>query len=366
MSELSECSVLIVDDAEANIDILVNTLEDDYQVRVAMDGQAALESIALNRPDIVLLDVMMPRMDGYEVIRRLKSAPRTSSIPVIFLTALTDQEEEAKGLALGAADFITKPFNPGLVKARVHNHLLLKRHQDNLEELVGERTKQLRQTQDAIIRSMGVMAEFRDPETGGHINRTRTFVRVLAEQLQTLPKYREALNPATIDNLYKSAPLHDIGKVAIPDTILLKPGKLTSEEFEEMKQHTIFGRDLIAMCERDLPYDSFLSHANEIAISHHEKWDGSGYPQGLVGEAIPLPGRIMAVADVYDALVSKRVYKPPFPHAKAVAIISEGRGQHFAPEIVDAFLAVAETFRQVALEFADFEEERIVLRQTGQ
>lgn len=361
MHDLSECAILIVDDVEANIDILVHTLENDYQLRVAMDGQAALESIELNSPDIILLDVMMPIMDGYEVIRRLKSDERTRLIPVLFLTALTDQQAEAKGLALGAVDFITKPFNPELVKARVHNHLLLKRHQDDLEGLVAERTTQLRQTQDVIIQNMGVMAECRDPETGGHIKRTQGYVRVLAERLRTWPKFKELLSPATIELLYKSAPLHDIGKVAIADSILLKPGKLTPEEFDEMKKHTHYGRDVIMRCEKDLPYESFLDVAREIAYSHHEKWDGSGYPQGLAGDGIPVAGRIMALADVYDALVSKRVYKPPFPHAKAVTIIREGRGQHFDPDMVDAFLGIEETFRQVAFEFADYEEERINL-----
>ena len=363
MGDVSECTVLIVDDAEANIDILVNTLEDDYQLRVAMDGQAALESIEMNRPDIVLLDVMMPVMDGFEVIERLKMDPRTRSIPVIFLTALTDQQEEAKGLALGAVDFITKPFNPGLVKARVHNHLLLKRHQDDLEGLVAERTTQLGQTQDVIIRTMGVMVESRDPETGGHIQRTQGYIRTLAEQLQTLPKHAAILSPAIIELLYKSAPLHDIGKVAIPDAILLKPGKLTPEEFEVMKTHAVLGRDIIIQCEKELPYDSFLHYAREIASSHHEKWDGSGYPQGLAGEDIPLCGRIMAVADVYDALISKRVYKSPFSHSKAVAIIREGRGNHFDPEVVDAFFAMEAAIRQVALDHCDFDEERINLMQ---
>lgn len=358
MTTLFTGSVLIVDDTETNIDILVNTLEDDYLVRVAMDGQAALDSVELNLPDIVLLDIMMPVMDGYEVIRKLKSNPATAQIPVIFLTALTEQQNEAKGLSLGAVDYITKPFNPELVKARVHNHLSLKRHQDNLEGLVNERTKQLHQTQEVIIRTMGILAEYRDPETGGHIKRTQNYVRLLAEHLQKDQKHSAFLSEATIQVLYKSAPLHDIGKIAIPDHILLKPGKLTDAEFDEMKNHAFLGRDAIMMCERELPYDTFLYYAREIAYSHHEKWDGSGYPQGLAGDTIPFSGRLMALADVYDALISKRVYKPPFPHEKAVTIITEGRGQHFDPDMVDAFVVLEDRFRQIAIEFADFDEER--------
>ena len=365
MPRLEDCSVLIVDDTEANIDVLVNTLGDDYLVRVAMDGQAALDSIELNRPDIILLDVMMPVMDGYEVIRRLKSNPETALIPVIFLTALTEHQNEAKGIELGAVDYIFKPFSPDLIKARVHNHLLLKRHSDSLEKMVDERTKQLRKTQDVIIRTMGIMAEYRDPETGGHIKRTQNYVRVLAEYLQKDEKYSSFLTDTLVTLLFKSAPLHDLGKVAIPDHILLKPGKLTEAEFEEMKEHAVLGRNAIMMCEKELPDDTFLYYAREIAYAHHEKWDGSGYPQGLAGDEIPFSGRLMALADVYDALISKRVYKPPFPHEKAVSIITEGRGTHFDPDMVDAFLVLEETFRQIAIEFADFEEERENLRNTS-
>jgi putative two-component system response regulator len=236
-------------------------------------------------------------------------------------------------------------------------------HRDHLEELVKERTMQLELTQEVTIESMGTLAEYRDPETGGHIKRTRHYVKALAKHLQNHPKFKDFLTDAVVDLLYKSAPLHDIGKVGVKDSILLKPGKITDEEFNEMKKHAAYGRDVIAIQEEKLGEDSFLHHAGLIAGSHHEKWDGSGYPDGLAGDDIPIEGRLMAIADVYDALISRRVYKPPFPHEKAVAIIAEGKGRHFDPDMVDAFLALEDTFRQIGYEYADFDEERENLRQ---
>ncbi len=363
MNGSTKPTVLIVEDTEMNIDVLINLLESDYEVRVAMDGESALRNVKSNIPDLILLDIMMPDMDGYEIIKRLKGNQETSKIPVIFLTSMSEEQDEVKGLALGAIDYITKPFNPDLVKARVANHLMLRGYQENLESLVEERTRELRLTQEAIIFSMSVLAEYRDPETGGHIKRTQHYVRTLARQVKHQPRFKTFLNENTIDLLYKSAPLHDLGKVAISDSILLKPGKLTTEEFEEMKKHTIYGRDAIMLCEKQIPGTQFLQYAYEIAYTHHEKWDGTGYPQELRGEQIPIVGRIMAIADVYDALISKRVYKPPFPHSRAVKIISEGRGRHFDPDLVDAFMDIKEEFRQIAITFADFQEERDLLRQ---
>jgi putative two-component system response regulator len=255
-------------------------------------------------------------------------------------------------------DYITKPFTPELVKARVKNHLELKRHQDNLEQLVKERTHELALMQEVTIESMGTLAEYRDPETGGHILRTKNFVKLLSNHLYKHPKFSEYLKDETIDLLYKSAPLHDIGKVAVPDAILKKEGKLTDEEFSEMKKHTVYGYDVLKASETKLGNNSFLKVARELAYSHHEKYDGTGYPQGLKGENIPFSGRMMAVADVYDALISKRVYKPPFSHQKATNIILEGKGTHFDPDVVDAFLALEDDFRKIAFEFADYEEER--------
>lgn len=361
MTDKSQGTVLIVDDTEANIDILVESLGDDYDIRVAMDGQSALDQVAEELPDIILLDVMMPGMNGYEVCQRLKDSHDTRSVPVIFLTAMTEAQDEKKGLDLGAVDYITKPFNPGLVKARVRNHLDLKRHRDHLEEIVTERTMELALLQEVTIESLAALAEYRDPETGGHIRRTKNYMRLLATHLMKSNRYLDVLNEGSIDLLFKSAPLHDIGKVGVPDVILLKPGKLTDEEFAEMKKHTIYGRDAIMTALKRLGENSFLRFAREIAETHQEKWDGSGYPHGLKGEEIPLSGRLMAVADVYDALISRRVYKMPFTHSKAVAIIREGRGTHFDPVMVDAFLELQDEFRKVALEFADYEEERLAL-----
>lgn len=358
MTDLSHCTVMVVDDTETNIDIMVETLGDSYEVAVAIDGETALQDIAETPPDIILLDIMMPGIDGYEVCKRLKGDSKTEGIPIIFLTSMTEEQNESKGLELGAVDYIAKPFIPQLVKCRVRNQLELKMHRDHLEELVKARTRELELTQEVTIESLGTLAEYRDPETGGHIKRTQNYVKLLADYLKNHPKFQDSLAPNVIDLLYKSAPLHDIGKVGVPDNILLKPGKLTAEEFEEMKKHAAYGRDVIASQEKKLGEGSFLSQAKEIAGSHHEKWDGTGYPHGLSGNDIPVLGRLMAIADVYDALISKRVYKPPFPHKKAVAIISEGKGQHFDPDMVDAFLALEEQFKQTALEFADFDEER--------
>ncbi len=362
MSGLTDCTILVVDDTEANIDILVYALGDDYEVTVAMDGESALESVSYHQPDLILLDIMMPGMDGYEVCKTLKEDQVTNHIPVIFLTAMTDEQNEAKGLALGAVDYITKPFNPEMVKARVKNQLELKMHRDHLEELVRERTKELELTQDVTIESMGILAEYRDPETGGHIKRTQHYVRALAKHLQNHSKFKDFLTDSVIELLYKSAPLHDIGKVGIMDSILLKPGKISNSEFCEMKKHAAYGRAVIAIQEKKLGTNSFLHHAGKMAGSHHEKWDGSGYPDGLKGDDIPIEGRLMAIADVYDALVSARIYKPPFTHEKAVAIITEGREKHFDPEMVKAFLEIEETFRKIAYEYADSDEERKKLR----
>ncbi|MBF0235157.1 MAG: two-component system response regulator [Desulfamplus sp.] len=361
MVDISNFTVMVVDDTEANIDVLVNTLEDMYDIQVAMDGETALEDIKEEPPDLILLDIMMPGMDGYEVCQRLKADESTKNIPVIFLTAMTDEKDEAKGLALGAVDYVTKPFSPDLVKARVKNQLELKKHRDHLEELVQERTKELALTQEVTIYSLASLAETRDPETGGHIMRTQRYVKILAEQLKNHPKFQDFMDDRTIELLYQSAPLHDIGKVGVPDSILMKPGKLTEDEFAEMKKHTIRGRDALRVAELKLGSNSFMHYAREIAYTHQEKWDGSGYPDGIKGEEIPISGRLMAIADVYDALVSKRFYKPPFSHKKALEIIKDGKGKHFDPDMVDAFVAIENEVRMIAIELADSEEEKAAL-----
>jgi putative two-component system response regulator len=359
-------TVLIVDDTPENLTLMNGLLREDYRTKVANSGARALAlATADPRPDLVLLDIMMPEMDGYEVCRRLKADAATQDIPVIFLTAKVEIEDEQQGFDVGAVDYITKPISPPIVLARVKTQLSLKAAADflrdknaYLETEVQKRTREVQVVQDVTIMAMASLAETRDNETGNHIRRTQNYVRALAGKLRDHSRFRSQLDDETIELLYKSAPLHDIGKVGIPDAILLKPGKLTPEEFEVMKTHTTLGRDAILAAERLINAPStFLRLAREIAHYHQEKWDGSGYPEKLAGEAIPVSARLMAVADVYDALISRRVYKPPFPHDEAVQIIRAGRDQHFDPDMVDAFVAVQGEFKAIAERYADSEAE---------
>jgi len=356
--------VLIVDDTPDNITLLSALLKDNYRIKIATNGIKALHIAATSpAPDLILLDVMMPEMDGYETCRRLKENPMTADIPVIFLTAKSQVSDEEMGLKLGAVDYISKPISPPIVLARVATQLhlvrarnLLQDQNKHLESLVLDRTRKLAKMQDAIIMAMASLAETRDNETGNHIRRTQNYVAALARQLKHLPRFSVELTDENIELLYKSAPLHDIGKVGIPDNILLKPGKLTSEEFEVMKLHTNYGRETILSVERYLgESNEFLRFAREITYSHQEKWDGSGYPENLSGDAIPISARLMAVADVYDALISRRVYKPAFTHEEAIDIMRKGRGTHFDPEIFDGFLKITEEFRQIALQYRETE-----------
>lgn len=355
-------TILVVDDAPENLELMSELLRDHYRVKIANGGPAALRiSRAKPAPDLVLLDIMMPDMDGYEVCRQLKADPGTADIPVIFLTALSAVEDEQKGFRLGAVDYITKPVSPPLLQARVRTHLRLKASADFLrdknqflEAEVARRTREVTAIQDVTIQVMASLAETRDNETGNHIRRTQHYVRLLAERLRYHPRFAAGLDDRTIDLLFKSAPLHDIGKVGIPDRILLKPGKLDADEWEIMKTHARLGAEAIERAESMLGLDvEFLRIAKEIAAGHHEKWDGSGYPAGLAGEAIPLPARLMALADVYDALISRRCYKEPFSHAYAAAIIEEGKGKHFDPDVVEAFHAVEAGFQRIAATYVD-------------
>ena len=355
-------TVLVVDDTPDNLSLMSALLKDHYKVKVANHGERGLRIANSDTPpDLILLDIMMPDIDGYEVCRRLKAEPRTADIPVIFLTARSEVEDETRGLELGAADYITKPISPPIVLARVHAHLTLKAHADflrdksaYLEQEVAKRTAEVQAIQDVTIMAMASLAETRDQETGAHIRRTQLYVRRLAEQLQNHPRFASLNNERTIELLYKSAPLHDIGKVGIPDNILLKPGKLTPEEFEIMQSHTTLGRKAIEQAEQRLGMQvDFLTLAKEIAYGHQEKWDGSGYPEGLKGDAIPVSARLMALADVYDALISKRVYKPAFSHEEACRIVVQGRGVHFDPAVADAFVAIADEFNTIATTHRD-------------
>ena len=360
-----EEKILLVDDNTTNLQVLRDTLDGlGYKLLIAKSGNSALIIAQKTTPSLILLDIMMPEMDGYEVCRLLKVNEKTNKIPVIFVTAMSDAGNETKGLNLGAVDYITKPINPELVRARVRNHMELKRYRDHLERLVEERTRKLALTQAITIDSLATLAEYRDPETGGHIKRTQNYIKALAMHLRDHPRFQNELDNESIELLYLSTPLHDIGKIGVRDNILLKAGRLTNEEFEEMRKHTIYGHDALHISEQKLGGDSFLRCAKEIAYTHQEKWDGSGYPRRLIGEEIPLSGRLMALADVYDALISKRVYKPPLPHEEAVNMIKEGRGTHFDPDIVDAFLELEDTFRNIALTYADFDDERKMLTAT--
>ena len=358
-SDRKKPTILIVDDSPEYATILIETLCDDFSTLIATGGERALAlARAEPAPDLILLDVVMSGMSGYEVCARLKDDARSARIPVIFMTALDAEQDEQRGLDLGAVDYITKPFRPALVKTRIANQLDLKRHRDHLERLVRERTRELALTREVTLEAMAHLAETRDPETGGHIRRTQNYVRLLASHLAGQPKYRRFLTDDTIDLLYKSAPLHDIGKIGIPDSILLKPGRLDLREFEVMQTHTTLGGEAIARAERRAGRAvPFLRLAKEIAYSHHEKWDGSGYPRGLAGEAIPVSARLMAVADVYDALISSRVYKAPMAHEEAVKIIVAGKGSHFDPDMVDAFLELQDSFRAIAARYADHAEQ---------
>jgi putative two-component system response regulator len=349
--------ILIVDDNDFNIDTLVAALGDDYDLRVALDGQTALDLIDQSGqlPDLILLDIMMPRMDGYEVCRRLKSSERTSGIKILFLTAMDDDEDQEKGLRLGADDYIVKPFSPSIIRARVRTHLKLKEYRDHLQEKVAQKTEQLRHAQEAIIASMAVMAERRDPETGAHIQRTKAYVKALAcAMAQEMP---DKLSRTTIDMLEQAAPLHDIGKVAVPDQVLFKPGPLTREEFEIIKDHTTFGADIIRKTEMIVGDNPLLKIAEQIACCHHEKWDGSGYPNGFAGEDIPIAARLMTIADVYDALISERPYKKAFSHKKAVDIILHGDGrtrpEEFDPRLLRCFERIHPRFDEIAHTFVD-------------
>ena len=359
-------TVLIVDDTPENIALISSFLIGLYRIKVATTGEKALQIAASDdQPDLILLDIMMPEMDGYEACIKLKSDPRTSDIPIIFLTAKAQVKDEQKGLELGAVDYITKPISPPIVLARIKTHLQLKRARDFLkdknaflEQEVARRIKEILNIQDVAMMAIVSLAETRDRKTGNHIRRTQHYMKLLAMKLKEHPRFKHYLNDETISLLYKSSPLHDIGKVGIPDCILLKPGKFTPEEFEIMKTHTVLGRDAIVSAEEllEMPVH-FLESIREIAYTHQEKWDGTGYPEGISGDDIPISGRLMAVADVYDALISRRVYKLPLSHEKAVAIIKEGAGTHFDPDVVDTFLEVADEFHNIALTYMDNEED---------
>lgn len=346
--------VLIVDDTPDNIHVLMETLKEDYAIVAAINGEKALTMALMQpSPDIILLDVMMPGINGYEVCKRLKEDVRTASIPVIFVTALSEAEDESRGLELGAVDYITKPFQPAIVKARVRNHVELKRHRDELEHLVAEQIEEIANSQMATIFAMSKLAESRDDDTGKHLERTQIYCKMLAELLAEKEDFKATIDANYIATIYYASPLHDIGKVAIPDAILCKPGKLTDEEFGQMKTHTLRGSETLAMVVSRHPNNAFVNMGVDIARWHHEKWNGKGYPDGISGEDIPLCARIMAIADVYDALTSRRCYKEPFTHEKACEILQHDAGSHFDPALVAAFMEINAAFDQIRQELGN-------------
>ncbi|NMG46602.1 response regulator [Azoarcus communis] len=364
-------TILIVDDVPDNLLVLGSLLQPSYNVLAAPSGPRALEILAgESLPDLVLLDIMMPEMDGYEVLARIQDNPRTCDIPVIFLTALDSPGDEERGLEQGAADYITKPLQPAVVLARVRNQLELKRARDwlqhqnaFLEREVARRMEENDLTQLVTIRALAHLAETRDSDTGYHIMRTQAYVGLLAGRLRTHPRFADILTDKYVQLLVRSAPLHDIGKVGVPDHILMKPGSLTPAEWEVMKTHARLGADAIGLVERDIERPvPFLALAKEIARWHHERWDGTGYPDQLVADAIPVSARLMAVADVFDALTTPRPYKPAFSLERAKGLIEAGRGSHFDPDVVGAFIETYAEFVAVAERYRDADDDVLDVR----
>lgn len=347
-------TVLVADDTPANLRLLARQLQGEYRLQLADNGHKALALAQAEAPDLVLLDETMPDLDGYEVCRRMRTNARLARVPVLFLTARAGRDEKQHGLALGAVEFIRKPVSARVVAARVKAQLAVKAGQDDLQQQVSEGLADIHQLQDAAVDVMVSLAELRDENTGNHARRTPEYVRLLACELARLPAYAAELTPATIALMAKSAPLHDIGKIAIPDHILFKPGKFEPHEWAIMQTHAQRGYDILARAGRQMgERGKFLALAMDIAGSHHEKWDGSGYPHGLAGAEIPLAARLMALADVFDALMARRPYKEPMTAATAAEFIVRGRGTHFDPAVVDAFLRVLPACEQVARRLAD-------------
>ncbi|MDR1368491.1 MAG: response regulator [Candidatus Accumulibacter sp.] len=348
-------TIMLVDDNISNLTIGKNVLRDKYNVFTLSSGEKLFKMLEKVTPDFIMLDIEMPEMDGYAVIRQLKADTKTAPIPVIFLTAKNDSNSELEGLSLGAVDYISKPFSPPLLLKRIELHSMLESqkrelqdYNDNLQEMVEKKTEDVFNLQNVVLQTMAELVECRDDITGGHIERTRYYLQILVNAMAEQNLHREqALEWIKDRYFFVSAQLHDVGKIGISDSILKKPGPLTPEEFNEMKTHTTFGAQIIEKIRHRVNEESFLDYAKIFALTHHEKWDGSGYPAGLSGENIPLQGRLMAISDVYDALIAERPYKKPMPHDRAVSIISEGSGKHFDPRLVDVFLSISDQFKRV-------------------
>jgi putative two-component system response regulator len=346
--------IMLVDDDVSNLVLGKNMLKSRYEVYPLPSAAKLFETLEHVLPDLILLDIEMPGTNGYEAMRRLQADERLAGIPVIFVTARTDEGSELEGLSLGAIDYVFKPFSGPLLLKRIENHLLtalqkkeLALYNADLQGLVRQQTGHILELQNSVLGTVADLVEFRDDVTGGHIQRTREYLRLLIEALKLESLYREQVSAWDLDLLLSSSQLHDVGKIAINDAILNKPGKLTPEEFAIMKTHVLIGLRVIEKIEQKTAEHAFLRHARTFIATHHEKWDGSGYPQGLRGEDIPLEGRLMAIADVYDALISRRPYKPPFETAEAARIIIEGSGTHFDPSLVRVFRKAIDGFAEI-------------------
>ncbi|MDH5323910.1 MAG: response regulator [Gammaproteobacteria bacterium] len=363
-------AILVVDDNEMNRDMLLRRLRPmGFRVETATDGAEALDALQREPYDLVLLDIMMPVMDGFEVLKCMKQDNTLRTVPVIMITALDDSSSAARCIDMGAEDYLTKPFDPTLLKARVgaclerkrlhdkeaHYRTQIEMYNSQLQERVQQQVQEISQAQLGAIFAMSKLAESRDPETGEHLERMREYCRILSQQLSRLTKYQEKIDAAFISDIYAASPLHDIGKVGIDDSVLLKPGKLTADEWQVMRLHPVIGAETLKEVDKQHPGNTLIRMGVEIASAHHERWDGGGYPYGLRGEEIPLVARILALGDVYDALTSKRCYKDAFSHEKSRGILVEGSGNHFDPEVVDAFIATEDEFKRVREYFQDSE-----------
>jgi putative two-component system response regulator len=356
--------IILVDDDKSILSQGRELLKNDYKVFPVPSAAELFELLEKVVPDLILLDIEMKEMDGFEAIKKLKADERYAKIPIIFLTAKSDTASEKMGLDLGAVDYVSKPFSAPIVIKRISNHLLivsntkalqesrarLQDYAENLEDMVHEKTAEVVELQDAVISTVADLVEFRDDSTGGHTKRTQLYYKALVDWLIQNSLYSDTISNWDLEHLFQSVQLHDLGKIGISDLILNKTGNLTLEEFEIMKGHVAIGVSAIERIMDKTSEHSFLDHALLVVGAHHEKWDGSGYPKGLKGNDIPLEGRLMAIADVYDALVSERPYKKKLPHEVACMIIVEGAGSHFDPLLVDAFSSVNDEFKQIALE----------------
>lgn len=347
-----------MDDDVTSLTIGNNVLENYYNVVTLNSGKKLLNILQKKLPDLILLDIEMPELNGYQTITEIKNNPNFKEIPIIFLTAKNNIEDELKGLTLGAVDYILKPFSPSLMLKRIEVHLLIELQRNELlkfntelQHLVKQKTRSIVDLQNAILQTFGEIVEHRDSITGSHIDRTQRYLRILFDEMIKSKEYKEELKDFNIELIIQSAPLHDVGKISISDNILNKPGKLTKEEFENMKMHTVFGEKIIENIKAKTSEHNFLEYARVLAIAHHEKWDGSGYPIGLKGKQIPFLGRVMAIADVYDALISERPYKKPLSHEQAVSIIAKDSESHFDPNIVCIFLKVHDKFKEIAFQY---------------